>query len=144
MTSRSLVLPSQGVEGTLVLSLSALPAVLASPPLLTALRPLSDFLLPCAAGARADLALCRATLAAPPHLQWRQVCHFADACKATPQLRSNLRALRQRLHARSNSHKRKVQDRHCTCMMRYSNGFSLHVPPGNARALHYLSAHGFG
>ena len=54
-------------------SLSALPAVLASPPLLAALRPLRDFLPACSAGARADLALCRATLAAVPHLQWRQV-----------------------------------------------------------------------
>jgi len=75
-----------------VLSLSALPAVLASPPLLTALRPLSDFLPPCPASARADLALCHATLAAPPHLQWRQVSQFA-AYYAAPQLHSNMRTL---------------------------------------------------
>ena len=56
-------------------SLSALPAVLASPPLLSALRPLSAFLPPCPAVTHADLALCRATLAAAPGLQWQQVSH---------------------------------------------------------------------
>ena len=68
-----LTLALQGDEGAAVQSLSALPAVLACPPLLTALRPLADFLPPCPASARADLALCRATLTAAPQLQWRQV-----------------------------------------------------------------------
>ena len=62
----------QDTEGALVQSLTALPAALASPPLLAA-RPLSAFPPPCpATAARADLALCRAMLTAPPRLRWRQ------------------------------------------------------------------------
>ena len=53
--------------------LSSLPAALASPPLLTAQRPLSSFLPQSSAAALCDLALCHATLAAPPSLRWRQV-----------------------------------------------------------------------